>query len=222
MTLGQPITVPAVSLDDMKRLKREVLRFLWLRGVPPLAEGSTSPDELLYLADAVQRCGARLICEIGFNTGFSSHAFLAAHPDTRVVSFDLGAQRYTKTAKKLVDQRFPGRHTLICGDSTKTVPDYHAAHPDLRFDLVFIDGGHAYDVARADIANMRPFCTEDTAVLIDDLTPWHPWGEGPARAWNEAIQDGVIRQEELFKDGKPVEVMAPPGKRSWALGRYLT
>jgi predicted O-methyltransferase YrrM len=211
----------SVFRNDMKRMKREVLRFLWLRGVPPWVEGSTSSDELLYLSTAVQRSGARLIGEIGFNAGFSSHAFLRAHPDTRVVSFDLGQQRYTKTAKKLVDQKFPNRHTLICGDSTKTVPDYLAANPDVRFDLVFIDGGHAYEIATADIANMRPLCTEETAVLIDDLTPWHAWGEGPYRAWNEAIRDGVIRQEEMFKDGKPVSVMEPPGKRSWALGRYL-
>jgi Methyltransferase domain len=210
----------SVSLTDVKRMKRDILRFLWLHGRPP-TEGSTSAEELLYLAGSVERTGARLIGEIGFNAGFSSTAFLSASPDTRVVSFDLGEHAYSRTAKKLIDKKFPGRHTLICGDSTKTVPDYKAKNPDLYFDLVFIDGGHEYDVAKADILNMKPFCTAQSAVIIDDLTPWLSWGEGPHRAWTEVIQQGLVRQEEVFKDGKSVDVLEPPGKRSWALGRYL-
>lgn len=201
-------------------MRREILRHLWLRGRPP-TEGSTSTEELLYLANLVERTGARLIGEIGFNAGFSSFAFLSAHPDTTVVSFDLGEHAYSRTAKKLIDKKFPGRHTLINGDSTKTVPDYHSKHPDLKFDLVFIDGGHDYEVAKADVANMRLFCGEKTAVVMDDLTPWLSWGEGPYRAWSEALSAGMIRQEEMFKDGHRVEVMEPPGKRSWALGNYL-
>jgi predicted O-methyltransferase YrrM len=197
-----------------------MLNHLWLRGRPP-TEGSTSPDELLYLANLVPRNDARMIGEIGFNAGISSYAFLSASPDTRVVSFDLGAHRYTRTAKKLIDKKFPNRHTIIFGDSTKTVPDYKAKNPDLRFDIAFIDGGHDYEVAKADITNMLQFCTDKTAIVMDDLTPWLRWGEGPMRAWTEAINAGLIRQEEMFKDGRPVDVMEPPGKRSWALGRYV-
>jgi predicted O-methyltransferase YrrM len=210
----------SVNLADIKKMKREILRSLWLRGRPP-TEGSTSSEELLYLASTVQRTGARVIGEIGFNAGFSSYSFLSANPETRVVSFDLGEHAYSKTAKKLIDKKFPGRHTLINGDSTKTLPDYKTKHPDLYFDLAFIDGGHDYEVAKADIMNMRAFCTVKSAVIIDDLTPWLDWGKGPFQAWTEAIQQGAVRQEELFKDGLPVEVMEPPGKRSWALGSYL-
>ncbi|WP_161976528.1 class I SAM-dependent methyltransferase [Mycolicibacterium sp. CH28] len=201
-------------------MRREILRFLWLRGRPP-TEGSTSVEELTYLANLVPRTGARLIGEIGFNAGFSSFAFLSASPDTQVVSFDLGEHGYSTVAKKLIDKKFPDRHTLIVGDSTKTVPAHRSKNPDLHFDLVFIDGGHEYEVAKADITNMAQFCTENTAVVMDDLTPWLSWGIGPMRAWTEAIESGLVRQEEMFKDGQRVSVMEPPGKRSWALGRYI-
>ncbi|AQT79313.1 hypothetical protein B1R94_08590 [Mycolicibacterium litorale] len=221
MANAEPNTsTTSISPADVKRMRREILRYLWLRGRPP-TEGSTSVEELSYLANLVPRTGARLIGEIGFNAGFSSFAFLSASPDTQVVSFDLGEHGYSKLAKQLIDKKFPNRHTLVVGDSTKIVPDYKSTHPDLRFDLVFIDGGHQYEVAKADIENMRAFCTEKTAVVMDDLTPWLSWGEGPMRAWTEAIESGMVRQEEMFKDGQPVAVMEPPGKRSWALGRYI-
>ena len=182
-------------------------------------EGFSSPDQLLYLESAVKRTGARLVGEIGFNTGFSSYAFLRANPDTRVVSFDLGEHAYAKVAKRLIDKWFPGRHTLIYGDSRETVPEF-VRTGTAHFDLVFIDGGHDYDVAKADIRNMQPAAGK-TAVIMDDLIPWTDWGSGPTRAWTEAIQAGIIRQDELFKDGKPADMIGPPAKRIWAMGQYL-
>jgi predicted O-methyltransferase YrrM len=209
-----------VSLDDMKRIEHDIIRFLLPRG-RLLTEGSSSREEMLSLATTVQRTKARLVGEIGFNVGFSSHAFLTADPETRVISFDLGEHGGTKVGKRLVDKRYPGRHTLIYGDSTETVPKFASENPDLRFDIAFIDGGHDYEVARTDILNMKALCSEKTVVIIDDLTPWHSWGKGPTQAWTEAIQEGIIEQDALFKDGKPIDALEPPGKRVWALGRYV-
>jgi hypothetical protein len=204
-------------VSDVMKIRRAVLPRLWLRGhLNP--EGSSNPKQLAYLADAAR--GARLVGEIGFNTGLSAHAFLGAGA-ARVVSFDLGDHRYTPLAKKLVDRKFPGRHTMIWGDSRTTVPEFTACNPGVRFDVVFIDGGHDYEIAKADITNMKPLCTDTTVVVMDDLTPWLDWGAGPTRAWTEAIQEGIVRQEQLFKDGEPVDVIEPPGKRIWAVGRYI-
>ena len=209
-----------MSLADVTDIRRRVVRSLWLRGRPPL-EGSTSPEELHYLASTAQKTGASLIGEIGFNAGFSTQVFLTANPEAKVVSFDLVEHGYTKVAKEIVDKRFPGRHTLIAGESIKTVPEFSRQNPDVRFDLFFIDGGHDYEVAKADIANTKALCTAQTAVVIDELTPWLERGEGPTRAWTEAIDQGVVRQDQVFQDGKPVSVPEPPGKRVWALGHYL-
>ncbi len=195
------------NLRDARRTRREILRHLWLRGHLSV-EGSSSPKQMVQLATAAQ--GARLVGEIGFNCGLSSHAFLGV--GTRLVSFDLGEHRYTQAAKTLIDQKFPGRHTLIYGDSRETVPEFAHQNPDLRFDLVFIDGGHDYHIARADIINMKPLCTDRTVVIMDDLVPRMSYGIGPTRAWTEAIEEGSVRHDELFGDGR---------KRAWAVGRYL-
>jgi len=185
-----------------------------------IEEGSASSAELLYLYKSAKRPGITSIAEIGFNLGFSAYAFLKSSPRVSVVSFDIGGHSYIPAAKAIIDRKFPGRHTLIYGDSTKTVPEFAKQHPGTAFDLIFIDGGHAYEVARADIQNMKSLAGAKTGVIIDDLTPWLPWGEGPTRAWIEAIQGGVIVQEELYKDGVRVNTIQPPGERSWALGHY--
>ena len=208
------------SLTDIKRMKRRAIRELLQRGGLPMLEGSSSAAELLYLVETTQRTDARLVGEIGFNAGFSSYAILASCPQVNVVSFDLCVHSVSRAGKKLIDHKFPGRHTLICGDSRESVPRYAADNPGVEFDVAFIDGGHDYEVARADIENMRALCSPDTAVIMDDLTPWKSWGKGPHKAWGEAIETGAVVQTEVFKDGEPVEVLEPPGKRAWALGRY--
>jgi hypothetical protein len=151
----------------------------------------------------------------------SSHAFLEANPQAIVYSFDLGEYGYVRPAKEYIDQHFPGRHFLILGDSRITVPSFLKENPDMKFDLIFVDGGHDYEVAKADLFNMQPFSKQTTRLITDDLTPWLQWGVGPTKAWLELIEQGIIEQRELWKDGIKVDNIAPPGVRSWVLGRYI-
>src|SRR5262249_10044507 len=118
------------------------------------------------------------IAETGFNTGVSSRAFLSARPDTTVVSFDIGHHPWVRARKAAIHTVFPRRHELVLGDSRDTLRAYAAKHPGTRFDLVFIDGGHEYDVARADLLNFRAMSHDHTVVVMDDLTPWLEWGRG--------------------------------------------
>lgn len=183
-------------------------------------EGSSGQDELAYLADLVRRTSAETVLEIGFNAGLSSQALLSGSPATRVVSFDLGDHPYVHRAKEYVDRRFPGRHELILGDSRTTLPRYAADHARPVFDLAFVDGGHEVDVVRADLRNAQTLCKPNAHVVVDDLTPWRPWGVGPATAWREALQEGLIVQEEMIKDGQIVDSAREPADRVLALGRY--
>ncbi|GAA1653849.1 class I SAM-dependent methyltransferase [Nocardia ninae] len=183
-------------------------------------EGSADAAELAYLAGLAKGSDVRLIAEIGFNAGFSSYTFLEANPDVHVYSFDLGEHDYVHLAKDYIDGMFPGRHTLILGDSTQTVPEFCASGQVPRFDLVFIDGGHSYEVAKADLHNMKGLADSNTVLVFDDLVPWRFWGEGPTRVWQEALQDRYVDQTLLIKDGEITATIAPPGKRCWAVGRY--
>jgi len=185
-------------------------------------EGSASEHLLRFFTRLLQeRSDIETIAETGFNTGMSSRAFLSARPDVRVVSFDIGEHVSVRPAKAAIDRNFPGRHELVLGDSTQTLPAFAREHPGRRFDLIFIDGGHDYEVVRADLLNFRALSDDRTVVIMDDLTPWWRWGQGPTRAWQEAVREGLIVQEGLYRNG---EAVAEPAGRSdesiWGVGLY--
>jgi len=209
-----------MDIQEIQKIIQEIEELIKAHGFK-IKEGSSSPEELLYLSRTVKRYNAHLVGEIGFHLGFSSFIFLQTIPEMHVISFDIGEYDYVKIAKKFIDEKFPNRHTLIYGDSKKTVPKFKKENPGLYFDFVLIDGGHDYKTAKTDIENMKMFSTKNTMLVMDDLTPWLQWGKGPTKAWTEALQEGIIIQKELFKDGKPVSRIAPPGERSWALGKYV-
>jgi hypothetical protein len=167
-------------------------------------EGGAGESLLMFFSRLIEdNPGIQLIAETGFNTGGSSRAFLSARSDTRVVSFDIGEHTSSvQRAKADIDRLFPDRHELVLGDSTRTLPAYAEAHPGRRFDLIFVDGGHDYEVAKADLLNFRAMSHVNTIVIIDDLTPWWVWGEGPTRVWQEAISEGWITDATLFKNGQ--------------------
>jgi len=147
------------------------------------------PQQLNDLAKIVK--DAKSILEIGFNAGHSSNLFLK-NSNSTVVSFDINDHNYTKYAKIYIDHIYPGRHTIILGDSTKTIP----AFIDSKFDVIFIDGGHEYSVAKQDLENCKRFAHSNTIVIMDDTIynrQWvHEWNLGPTKAWIKGIAKGLI------------------------------
>jgi hypothetical protein len=115
---------------------------------------------------------------------------------------------------------FPGRHSLILGDSRITVPAY--SEQRVRpFDLILIDGGHSYEVAAADLNNARSLALANTLVIMDDIVPWQPWGEGPTRAWQKAISAGWVIHRYFVRNGREVTDASGSGSdRVMAVGLY--
>jgi predicted O-methyltransferase YrrM len=206
---------PDIEMTKIEQLMWDVYDHVRTNG-GRLFEGGASVEEALYLQEVAARRQALRIAEVGFNAGFSSIAFLESSPDVTVVSFELDRRYAVELAKQFVDDRYPGRHELVIGTSLKTLPAYE---PDV-FDLVFVDGGHEYEVAAADIRNAARIAKPNGLVIVDDLVPWYPWGVGPTQAWEEAVGSGLIEPLETFVDGKPVESITEPGDRAWALGRF--
>lgn len=157
------------------------------------------------------------ILEIGFNAGHSAEMFLSVYPDTVLLSFDLGAMPAVSIGKRFIDNRYAGRHALVIGDSTHSVPAFTALTPEAQFDFLFIDGGHSYEVACADIRNCARLAGPGALVAMDDtvFTPgWEqPYTIGPTRAWLNAVREGTVVEygREDYSIG-----------RGMAWGRYAT
>lgn len=105
-----------------------------------------------------------------------------ANPITSILAFDVTRTLYTSAAINAISSIFPDRVvSLVTGDSTQSVPNYvhmmngHPREQSLdqpsggsKFNLIFIDGGHTYDVALADIVNMRALANRTYHILLVD------------------------------------------------------
>ena len=129
--------------------------------------------------------------------GHSAETFLSSNKNIHLTSFDIGEKSYLKHGKLFIDKTYPNRHELIIGDSAITVPEFHKNN-DKKIDIIFIDGGHEYDIANADILNCKNLAHEKTIVILDDtidnIKLMNVWNKGHTKAWNDAKKNNIIKQ----------------------------
>lgn len=156
----------------------------------------------------------KTICETGFNGGHGTLRWLLhSNPQAHVYSFDIGVHGYSRPAAKFLEDTFPGRHTATWGDSTQTIPVFRLQHPEVKCNLIFVDGGHDYPVAVADLQNFMPMADpEYNIVMIDDVYCGMVYCQGPNVAWVQMVQTGQIIQTAIDSE--------PGGARGFALGTY--
>lgn len=138
------------------------------------------------------------IMEIGFNAGHSSELFLG-NTSAYVHSFDIGDHfhEYLKYGKLFINQKYPNRHTLVFGDSKITVPRF-AKNNNINFDLIFIDGGHDYETAYADLLNCKELAHSETIVIMDDIVKNDDYKAehtlGPTKVWNDLVKCNILSE----------------------------
>ena len=196
-----------------------------------ISEGYTAQDRVQtqFFINLVHSFAPKRILEIGFNSGHSSTSLLSASaPGSQVVSFDLGEHYYVDHAKTFVDSHFPGRHTLIKGNSVETVAKYAADNKgnnnnnnNVAFDLMFIDGGHYDDIPLRDCINCMGLAHENTIMIIDDIVITNRariqrWNKSPNYAWYMMCESGYVEpvgRKEFVED-------RPNDGRGFAWGRF--
>lgn len=150
-----------------------------------------------FLRNIVNHKSINNVMEIGFNAGHSAEIFLSSNKNINLVSFDIDHHKYVNLGKEFIDKTYPNRHTLIIGNSLITVPEYFKKE-NKKFDLIFIDGGHEYNVAKGDILNCKNLAHDKTIVVMDDTinkNNWiKGWNIGPNRAWKEAKDSNMIKE----------------------------
>ena len=182
-------------------LFREAELFLAAEGIFSFAiEGHTANyiRKLRLIRAVAALPGVRTVCEVGFNAGHSSLAWLSASDDTSVFAFDWARNQgfgipYTPIAADFVSAAFPGRFLLVAGSSQRTIPAFRKmvlgvssadeeAEDGGICNVVFVDGGHEEEDAAADLRNTARLVNKSHHVLIMDDTSSY----GSAAAWKAA------------------------------------
>ena len=114
---------------------------------------------------------ASQVCEVGFNCGHSTAAFLEASSAVRVRNFDLPDPRWGEQAYKFFRRRYlRNRLHIIEGDSSKTIPSFVSAKPHAhRCDLLVVDGLHTYEGSLRGLIRMIPMAQCNATVVFDDV-----------------------------------------------------
>jgi predicted O-methyltransferase YrrM len=131
------------------------------------------------------------VCEIGMNGGHSAVIFLAGlagREGVRLTMWDLLMWDYSDTAAGYVEKLYPGKMTVVPGNSRRKVPEWTKDHLDDLCDVFSVDGGHRYFEARADIINAVKATKKGGIILLDDMNP----KSDTRRAFDNAVNDGLM------------------------------
>lgn len=158
------------------------------------------PAQKNHIASITMNRNVKKVLEIGFNAGHSAEVILSSNPNLHLTSYDINTHSYTMIGKMYIDKKFPGRHTLIYGDSKKMVPKDTG-----KYDCFFIDGGHDYETAKADLNNCKKLAKPCAMVMFDDVilpaTEGISYSLGPTQVWQEAARDSIVTSICEYKYG---------------------
>ncbi len=165
------------------------------------------PGQVNDLKNLVSNLSIKKVLEIGFNAGHSAEIFLKNNPNIHLTSFDLNTRDCVRFGKQFIDMTYPGRHTLITGDSTLKIPEFVNLFSNQKFDLIFIDGGHDYITAMSDLLNCKKLANENTIVMMDDISTNINsdtlWAVEPTAVWEIAKQKNIINEIHHSEYGIP-------------------
>lgn len=156
-------------------------------------------DVLNVLVACSELIRPRTYLEIGVRRGRSIAMVASVTPKTDLYGFDIWAANYAGmenpgpefVKSELLKIGASCRIEFVNGNSHETLPDFFAKHPELKLDLVTVDGDHSDEGAREDLLSVLPKIARGGAVVFDDVA--HPLHPNLFQVWSNALQDCGIR-----------------------------
>ena len=162
-------------------------------GGPMLEIGTYCGKSAVFLGAAARDRGTVLFT-VDHHRGSEENQQGWEHHDPAVVDPRVGKMDTLPFFRATIhDAGLEGTVIAVVGPSTTVAANWGAA---LR--LLFIDGGHAEDVAQADYAAWAPFVSPGGLVAIHDVfeSP-ADGGQAPFHVWQRAVADGFTPVHEL-------------------------
>ena len=107
--------------------------------------------------------GKRSVLEIGVHGGHSLLMVLLAGA-AHVTCVDICSWAHTAACVAYLQAHFPGRVTLLRGDSRAVLPLIQDS-----FDMIHVDGDHSYEGAKFDMQHSHRLSHRDTTFIFDDF-----------------------------------------------------
>ena len=172
--------------------------------------GDVLPQKILYYKLSKLEF-VKNICEIGFNSGHSAFIWLFGS-EVNLYSFDIASHGYTPHMANYIKEIFPNRFNITYGDSKHTVPEFTKSNPSLKCDILVVDGGHDYEIAKTDLLNMQKMANRKGNIVLLDDWPCE-WGGNLGHAWFDLTEMKLI--ENIFA------CTVLTRDRGFSVGRYI-
>lgn len=129
---------------------------------------------LLFLA---RKYKPKVYLEIGVRLGYSMACVVSGNPICHIIGADLWIKDYANeqngspgAVRDLMETLgHAGPLEFLNGKSQETVPAFLQQNPDIRWDLVLVDGDHSYQGTLTDLQNSLMGLADDGFIVVDDL-----------------------------------------------------
>jgi predicted O-methyltransferase YrrM len=155
---------------------------------PLLEVGTYCGKSAIYLGAAARDRGS-VLYTVDHHRGSEENQAGWAHHDERLVDPRTGRMDTLPFFRRTIEDAGLEDVVVAVIGHSQTV----AAHWATPLGMVFVDGGHAFDVALADYAGWAPHVAPGGALVFHDVfEDPRDGGQAPFRVWQRAVADGFI------------------------------
>jgi len=155
---------------------------------PLLEIGTYCGKSAIYLG-AAAREGSTVLYTVDHHRGSEENQAGWEHHDERLVDPRTGRMDTLPWFRRTIEDAGLEDVVIAVIGASPTV----AAHWATPLGLVFVDGGHAFDVALADYVGWSPHLQPGGLLVFHDVFE-HPadGGQAPYEVWQQAVADGFV------------------------------
>ncbi|HRX29190.1 MAG TPA: class I SAM-dependent methyltransferase [Saprospiraceae bacterium] len=195
------------------------------RKITDIAKSSlSSPHQGQILFNLANYFNAQNILEIGTSLGISTAYLAKANSQSKVITVD-GNNQVLQIAKNLF-QNLSIENIKVIHSEFDTFFSSLDSLSVPSFDLIFLDGNHAYEATIHYFYKLLPYFNANTIIVLDDIH----WSAGMTKAWNELLNHNLVSLAIDYYDcgiiflnnQLPNEKIAyiPFWKKPWRIGLF--